>query len=297
MFLEIRHLRSLQAIHDTGSLAQAAERLHLTQSALSHQIKSIEHYFDISLYLRKHKPLKLTAAGQQLLQLAQQVLPQVHNAEARLRQQSLGESGRLHIAVECHSCFEWLMPALDIYRQQWMDVEVDIRSGMSFDPVPALSRGEIDLVITSDKQDVDGIVFTPLFDFEARAVLPNQHPLCEKAFIEAEDFKHETLLIYPVAQQRLDIFSKLLNPAGIVPAQVRQVELTMMMLQLVASNRGIAVLPDWLLRDYVQRQYITSKPIGEQGMKGQLYAAMREPDADSAYMQAFLALSMKSTQA
>ena len=293
MFLEIRHLRSLQAIYETGSLAQAAERLCVTQSALSHQIKSLEHYFDVPLYLRKHKPLRLTTAGEQLLQLAQQILPQMAKAESRLRQLADGETGRLHIAVECHSCFEWLMPTLDVYRQQWPDVEVDIRLGMSFDPVPALSRGEVDLVITSDQQNVDGIMFKPLFDFEARAVLPNNHPLCKKAYIEADDFKHETLLIYPVEQSRLDIFNKLLNPAGITPAQIRQVELTMMILQLVASHRGIAVLPDWLLSDFVARQYITSKPLSKQGMKGTLYAAVRESEIDAAYMQAFLQLSMK----
>jgi len=245
----------------------------------------------VTLYLRKHKPLKLTPTGQQLLQLAQQVLPQMYDAEARLRQQASGESGRLHIAVECHSCFEWLMPALDSYRQQWPDVEVDIRLGMSFDPVPALSRGEIDVVITSDQQQVDGIVFTSLFDFEARVVLPNDHSLCKKEFINAEDFKNEILLIYPVSQQRLDIFTHLLNPAGITPVQIRRVELTMMILQLVASNRGIAVLPNWLLRDYVQRNYITSKPIGKQGMKGKLFAAMRKVEMSNVYMQAFLELS------
>ena len=62
--IELRHLRSLQAIDTTGSLAQAAEQLHLTQSALSHQIKTLEHYFDVSLFHRQNKPLTLTAAGQ-----------------------------------------------------------------------------------------------------------------------------------------------------------------------------------------------------------------------------------------
>lgn len=291
MFLEIRHLRSLQAIHDTGSLSLAAERLHLTQSALSHQIKSIEHHFDVLLYLRKHKPLQLTAAGQQLLSLSKQVLPMMNNAEAHLRQLAGGETGRLHIALECHSCFEWLMPKLDLYRQQWPDVEVDIRLSMSFDPLPALSRGEIDLVITSDQKKLDGIVYKKLFDFEARAVVHNDHPHCTKKYLSAEDFKTETLLIYPVEQQRLDVFTQLLNPASIVPKQVRQVELTLMILQLVASHRGIAVLPDWLLQNFVQRNYISSIKIGKQGMKGTLFAAMRELDSEAAYMQAFLQMS------
>lgn len=289
--IELRHLRSLQAINATGSLALAAEQLHLTQSALSHQIKTLEHYFDVSLFHRQNKPLTLTAAGQSLLALAQVVLPQIELAEYQLKRTAQGDAGRLHITLECHSCFEWLIPVLDQYRTRWPDVEVDIRMGISFDPLPALLQGDIDLVITSDQHVHKGIVFENLFTYEAMAVLANDHPLAQKTRLNAEDFALQTLITYPVAQSRLDVFRYFLTPAGITPLQLRQTELTAMILQLVASRRGIAVLPDWVLRDYVSRNYVTARPLGENGMRGIVYAAIRQREAAQAYLVDFIKLA------
>lgn len=294
MILELRHLRSLQAIDQAGSLSKAAMRLHLTQSALSHQIRTLEEYFEVGLYHRQHKPLKLTSAGISLLALAQQVLPQVEALEYKLKRISSGHSGRLHITIECHSCFEWLIPALDQYRQQWQEVEVDIRLGINFDPMPALSGGDIDLVITSDRITHPDIVFEPLFGYEAMVVMANEHELTQKAAIEPEDFRQQTLITYPVAQDRLDIFNRFLHPAGVNPASIRQSELTAMIIQWVASRRGISVLPDWVLEEYLQRDYISARPLsipGHDGMKGTLYAALRQREAGQEYLRGFIDLA------
>lgn len=294
MILELRHLRSLMAIEQTGSLSRAARQLHLTQSALSHQIRTLEEYFEVGLYFRQHKPLKLTAAGNSLLVLAQQILPQVEAVDYKLRQMASGRSGRLHITIECHSCFEWLIPALDQYRLQWQEVEVDIRLGTNFDPLPALSGGDIDLVITSDQTQHATLVFEPLFEYEALVVMANDHVLSDKTEISAQDFTHQTLITYPVAQERLDIFNRFLNPAGVTPASIRQSELTAMIIQLVASRRGIAVLPDWVVEEYLQRNYISARRLrtsGGEGMKGTLFAAIRQQEAEQAYLQGFVALA------
>jgi len=291
MFLELRHLRSLKAIEESDSLARAAERLHLTQSALSHQIKTVEHYFDIQLYQRKHKPLKLSAAGLRLLNLAQRILPEVEAAEYEIKHLAGVDSGRLHITIECHSCFEWLVPTLDHYRKRWPEVEVDIRLGSSFEPIKALSGEAIDLVITTDKVSLGDIAFEPLFDYEALCVMANDHPLTHKAYLKAQDFSNETLITYPVEKERLDIFTHFLNPQQSSPKQIRQSELTVMILQLVASGRGIAVLPDWVVKDYLSRQYVSAKPLGENGLRGTLFAAIRQREAQQEYLKDFIELA------
>lgn len=291
MFLELRHLRSLKAIQDTGNLAKAAERLHLTQSALSHQIKGVEHYFDIQLYQRKHKPLRLTAAGLRLLNLAQRILPEVESAEYEMKRLAGVSSGRLHITIECHSCFEWLVPTLDHYRKRWPDVEVDIRLGSSFEPISALSNEEIDLVITTDKVNLPDISFEPLFDYEALCIMANEHELTQKDFLQAGDFADETLITYPVEKSRLDVFNHFLNPKNVSPKEIRQSELTVMILQLVASGRGISVLPAWVVRDYIARDYVSAKPLGEKGMKGTLFAAIRKREGEQEYLNDFIELA------
>ncbi len=291
MFLEVRHLRSLRAIRETGNLARAAERLHVTQSALSHQIKSLEQYFEAPLFLRNSKPLRLTPAGEKLIELARQVLPLVENAENDLRRVARGELGRLHIAIECHACFEWLAPVLNRYRQQWPQIEVDIRVGVSFEALPALQKGEVDLVISSDPVKSADLQFAELFDYEALLVMPADHRLVTKKRIQPADLAEETLITYPVNRQRLDVFSRFLQPAGVEPAAVRQSELTSVILLLVASGRGVAVLPDWVLREAEQAGTLATRPLGPRGMKGTLYAAVRRAEFDTAYLQDFIALA------
>ncbi len=291
MILELRHLRSFVAIEETGSLVRAAERLHLTQSALSHQIKVLEHYYETPLFLRSTKPLKLTPAGHKLLNLARRVLPGVEQTEVELKRVAQGEAGRLHIAIECHACFEWLLPVLDRYREIWPEVEVDIRLGVSFDPLPALQSGIVDLVISSDPVSQSDLVFEPLFDYQALLVLARQHPLTKKDYIEASDLADQTLITYPVERKRLDVFTRLLQPAGVEPAAIRQAELTAIILQLVAGQRGVAVLPDWVVRDPVKQHRLAVRALGQSGMFGTLYAAVRNTDRPAAYMESFIELA------
>ena len=289
--LEFRHLRTVKAIHDCGGLARAADQLNITQSALSHQIKGLEEQAGVELFLRRSKPMRLSAAGLRLLRLAEQVLPQVEAAQDEFSALRDGRAGRMHIAIECHACFEWLFPVLEGFRKDWGDVDVDIRPGLAFDALPALAREDVDLVVSSDPEDLPGISFIELFDYNAVFVASAQHPLAEKDFIEARDFRGQTLITYPVERARLDVFSQLLIPAGVEPAALRQVELTAVILLLVASNRGVSVLPDWVVREVKYSSDYVTRPLTENGITRRLYAAIRETDRDKPYMQRLIELA------
>ncbi|MTH76669.1 LysR family transcriptional regulator [Paracoccus aestuariivivens] len=291
MHLELRHLRSLRAIHEQGGLARAAETLNLTQSALSHQIKALEEQAGVELFLRKTKPLRLSAAGMRLLRTAEQVLPIIESAEAEFRDVELGRVGRLHVAMECHHCFDWLLPVLDQFRRTWPEVDLDIRSSLALKALPALVRGQVDLVISSDPEDMQGIVFQPLFDYAPTMVVPASHPLVAKGFAEPKDFVTETLITYPMDRARLDVYSQFLDPAGVEPAQHRQVEQTAVALMLIASGRGVAVMPDWVLRAHAGNPELALLPLGPQGILRRLYAAVREDDLAQPYIAHVLRLA------
>ena len=286
--VELRHLKTLSALRDAGSLVEAAERVHLTQSALSHQIKDLEDRLNCSLFIRKTKPICFTSAGQRLLTLADEILPMIRNTERDIARLAGGEAGRLNLCIECHSCFDWLMPTIDHFRQHWPEIELDLSSGFSFQPLPALARGDLDLVITSDPEPRNGITYIPLFTYESRLAISKQHRLMARRFIHPEDLAQETLITYPVEHQRLDIFNHFLDEAGVEPHTIRTAELTIMMLQLVASGRGVAALPNWALHEYIQREYIASKPLGEKGIWCTLYAAIRDDQKDAEFMVDFL---------
>ena len=291
MHLELRHLRTIRAVHDHGGLARAAEVLNITQSALSHQVRAMEEQAGTPLFLRQTRPMRLSPAGMRLLALARQVLPLVEAAEAEMRGVTRGQVGRMHIAMECHACFNWLLPALDRFRHAWPQVDIDVRAGLAFTALPALLRGEADMVISSDPEDLPGVTFEPLFDYHPLLAVPAAHPLARLEFAEPADLATETLIAYPMDRARLDVFSHFLDPAGIQPKTVREIELTDVILLLVASGRGVAVLPDWVLAREAGNPDIRTLRLGRAGVTRRLYAAIRDEDAALPFMQDMLRLA------
>ncbi len=290
MHLEFRHLRTIRAIHQAGGLARAADLLNMTQSALSHQVKGLEDQAGVELFVRRSKPLKLSVAGLRMLKLAERILPEIDALEEDFKALKSGKTGRLHIAMECHACFDWLFPVLELFRRAWPDVDVDIRAGLAFEALPALMREEVDLVISSDPVQVEGMMFNPLFDYHPMFVAAASNPLAGKDVIVAEDFRDQMLITYPVSRDKLDVFTEILSPAKVEPRGLRQVELTAVILMLVGSNRGVSVLPDWVLRDIKSNADYVTRPLGPGVITKRLYAATRVEDTLKPYMAHFLKL-------
>ena len=288
--LELRHLNTLKALRAHGSLAAAAEELHVTASAVSHQLKELENYYDVSLVNRRTRPLTFTPAGFEVLKLADNILPQVTRTKMSLKRLAHGQAGRLRLASECHSCFDWLMPILNKYRREWSDVELDFATGFEPEPHHLLLEGDIDLLITTSDLPIEGIHYQPLFEYESRLVLAPTHPLAKLTQITPADLTNETLIAYPVESKRLDVIAKFMAPAGKEFAKIRTTELTAMLVQLVASERGVAALPDWVVAEYERKGWVVSRPLkteNGQGVYCQLYAATRTSSLNTAYMQGF----------
>lgn len=287
--LELRHLQMLSTLSHHGSLATTADEMNLTASAISHQLKELENYYDIRLVNRRTRPITFTPAGNLVLQLANNILPQVARTKSDIRRLAHGQAGRLRLASECHSCFDWLMPILNVYRKDYSDVELDFTSGFEPEPHQMLLDDDIDLLITASNLPIDGIQYEPLFTYESRLVLSPTHLLASHNTIQPQDLINETLITYPVEQKRLDIITKFLEPHGITPRHIRTTELTAMLIQLVASERGVAALPDWVASEYEKKGWVISRPLGT-GVYCQLYAAIRNNSQELAYMKGFLSL-------
>jgi len=293
--LELRHLRTLLALREAGNLSRAAQLLNLTQSALSHQLKALEEHYGAALFERKSSPLLFGVVGQRLLRLAEQVLPQVEEAEREMRRLVEGSAGQLRIAVECHTCFDWLMPAMDAFRQRWPEVELDIVSGFHTDPVGLLHQDKAELAIVSDLDaDEAGVAVHPLFSFEIVALLPKGHPLLTKDCLQAQDFADQTLITYPVPDEMLDLVRRVLQPAGVAPPR-RTSELTVAMLQLVASGRGLAALPLWAVEGYLARGYVARQRIGPEGLTGRLYAVSTPQLAAKPFLADFVRIMRETS--
>lgn len=287
--LERIHLAVVLEVEKQGSLTGAANVLHVTQSALSHSMKKLEQQLGTDIWVREGRALRLTQAGQYLLAVANRVLPQLSLAEDKLRQFSQGERGTLRIGMECHPCYQWLLKVVSPYLSAWPDVDVDVKQKFQFGGIGALFAYEIDLLVTPDPLYKPGLRFEPVFDYEQVLVVPRDHALAKVKYVEPEQLMSEVLITYPVATDRLDIYNQFLLPAGITPKRHKTIETTDIMLQMVASGRGVAALPRWLVQEYASKMDVVPVRLGPDGIAKQIFLGAREADLDTDYLQAFIA--------
>ncbi len=290
------HLAIVQEVEKQGSLTAAANVLCLTQSALSHSMRKLERQLGTDIWLREGRTLRLTQAGQYVLAVANRVLPQMTLAEDRLRQFAQGERGTLRIGMECHPCYQWLLKVVSPYLAAWPDVDVDVKQKFQFGGIGALFGYEIDLLVTPDPLFKPGLHFEPVFDYEQVLVVGRDHPLARADQVEPQDLLDEVLITYPVPTDRLDIYTQFLMPAGVAPKRHKAIETTDIMLQMVASGRGVAALPRWLAQDYAQKMNVSAVRLGKHGIAKQIFLGARQADIDIDYLRAFVELARGSTQ-
>ena len=289
--IERTHLAIVRAVDQHGSLTAAAEQLHLTQSALSHTMRKLEDQLGVAIWRREGRSLQPTQAGEYLLAAANRLLPQLTHVEERLKQFARGESGALRIGMECHPCYQWLLKIVSPYLAAWPLVDVDVKQKFQFGGIGALFGYEIDMLVTPDPLFRPGLRFEPVFDYEQVLVVGPGHPLRNRPHAEPAHLAEETLITYPVALERLDVYSQFLIPAGIRPKRHKPIETTDIMLQMVASGRGVAALPRWLAEEYAAKLDVAAVRLGPQGIDKQIFLGIRETDADIDYISAFVQLA------
>jgi len=292
--IERSHLAVVREIERQGSLTAAATELCLTQSAVSHTIKKLEQNLGVKLWRREGRSLILTQAGHYLLAVANRVLPQLDYAQERLRQYAQGECGALRIGMECHPCYQWLLKLVAPFLSAWPDVDVDVKQKFQFGGIGALFGYEIDLLVTPDPLHKPGLSFEPVFDYEQVLVVNSEHPLAKANYLEPEQLSTEVLITYPVSLERLDIYNQFLSPAGIAPKHHKPIETTDIMFQMVASGRGVAALPRWLVDEYASKLNVVPVRLGQQGIHKQIFLGIREGDSDIDYVRAFVEMARNS---
>ena len=307
--IERIHLEIVRAVDRYGSVTRAAESLCLTQPALSHSIARLERVAGTRLWRRQGRTVRLTEAGRYLLQSADRIVPELEEIDRRLAEFAAGSRGLLRIGMECHPCYDWLLGVLPAFLDAQPKIDVDVTQRFQFTGLDALLNHEIDLVVTPDPVNIPGVRYEPVLDYELRLVVAAGSPLAARAWagsastaarpaaeaagrkadgaaVRAADLADQTLLTYPVPRDRLDVFTRLLIPAGVVPAETREVETTELMLAMVAAGRAVTTLPSWMTARLDDR--FVHLRLGE-GIHKQLMAGCRS-DTDQPAVQAFLAL-------
>jgi len=288
------HLNIMREVNRLGSLSAAAKSLHLSQSALSHAFKKLENQIDVSFWSKQGRNLKLTQAGEYLLSESNRILPQLERIDEVLAQFAKNEKGTLRIGMECHPCYRWLLKVVEPFLSNWADVDIDVKQKFQFGGMAALFNYEIDILVTPDPLEKKGIQFFPVFDYEQVLVVEKNHPLSNKSFVLPQSISEQILYTYPVEKERLDIYKHFLLPANCSPKKHKVIETTEMMLQMVAANRGVATLPQWLVEQYTDSLPIKAVRLGANGLQKKIHLGIRSNEGINQYTQAFLDLALKS---
>jgi LysR family transcriptional regulator for metE and metH len=286
--LERSHLVIVRELERQGTLTAAARHLHLTQSALSHAMRKLEHSLGIAVWQPEGRSLRLTQAGRHLLDVAHHLLPQLEHAESALQQYALGTRGNLRIGMECHPCYQWLLKVVARYMPAWPEVDVDVKQRFRFGGIQALLDHEIDLLVTPDPEQRAGLSFMPVFDYEQVLVVGRKHRLARARHVLPEQLADEVLITYPVETGRLDIYNLFLTPAGVAPRARKTIESTDLILQMVAAGRGVAALPRWLVEEHAAAAATKPVRLGTGGVPKQIHLGLREADRDTDYLRAFI---------
>ncbi len=287
--LDIRHLKLLAAVAEEGSVTGAARRLHLTQSALSHQLRDAEEKLEARLFLRLGRRMALTPAGEHMLESAKRVLAELEGAEQRVRQAGQGTRGVLRLSTQCYTCYHWLPELLRAFRERHPGVEVQIDAGATRAPVEALLAGRLEVAITSSAPRDPRLRVRPLFEDELLVVLPPRHRLARAEYIRPQQLAGETLIVYPPRSDSF-LLNTYMNPANAQPGAVLEVPLTEAIIEMVKAGLGVSFLARWAVAPWVAQREVAVRPMTRQGCHRQWSATTLRQVESPPYVEEFISL-------
>jgi LysR family transcriptional regulator, regulator for metE and metH len=289
MDLEVRHLRLVVAVAEHGTLTAAAERLHLTQSALSHQLRDIEDRLQAPLFLRRTRRMIPTAAGQRLLETGQSVLTALEQTELAVRDLGGTKQGLLRVATECYTCYHWLPSVLREFTARCPGVDLRVDAEATSRPLPVLLAGKLDLALMLSPVRDRRLAATPLFRDELVVVVPAQHRFASQPHVRPSQLADESMFIYSPREESY-VFQRLLSPAGIVPRRLQQVQLTEAIIELVRAGLGVSVLARWAVQPYLDRRSLAGVRLTAGGFYRNWTAVVPRALASTPYVVEFLRL-------
>jgi LysR family transcriptional regulator for metE and metH len=290
MELEIRHLRLVSAIASAGSMTRAAERLYLTQSALSHQLRDIEARFKTQFFARLGRRMVLTPAGERLLVSARRVLSDLEQTEQDVRSLAGGGEGIIRVCTQCNTGYHWLAPLLTTFQRKFPRVSVNVLAEATERPVQALLDGRLDLAILTDRRRDPRLRLRPLFIDEMVAICAPDHPAAKRRWLSPRALAKEHLLIYSSVPEESFVLKRLLAPAGLTPARVSFIMLTEAMVELARAGVGVGVLPRWSAHRAIANGAVAALSIGRKGVHRPWVAATLKACREPAHLVAFIDL-------
>jgi LysR family transcriptional regulator for metE and metH len=258
--LESRDLRLVVALAAARTTAAAAERLHLTQPAVSRALLGCEERLGVRLFERTPRGLEPTAAGQAVLDAAPAVLGAIAALESRLRQPEVAPT-RLRLVCECYTAYHWMPSALQGLRAALPGVDLQIVIGATQDPVGALAQGEIDVALVSEALMPRSrrLAHKPLFADEIVFLLAASHPLAARPSLTRADLAGQALYASRAPTGEMTWFTRPLAARGVPTLEFHALPLTEAVVDFARAGLGIGVLSEWVAEPHLRRGDVVAR--------------------------------------
>lgn len=283
--MDVRHLQMIREVVATGNLTKAAERLFLTQSALSHQLKEVEAYFNTQLFIRDKKLMRLTQAGAVVLRTAEVVLSEIDEAKRKIKCMTDQETGEVRLSTECYTSYHWLSAFLKSFRTKNPKVDIKVEVDATYNSENFLLEDKLDVAILEENTNPK-LSYTPLFQDEFVVIVADDHPWVGRQWIEVNDFADQPYIMYNIPNEQSTTFATLFHSQK--PTKVYKVTLTEAMIEMVKAGLGVAVLPNWVIKPYVDSGQLVAIPLTRQRMLRTWYAATLKNKQLPAYTHQFI---------
>ena len=283
--MDLRHLKMIQEVARQGNLTKAAETIYLSQSALSHQLKDVEAFFNTQIFIRQKKQMLLTNTGKIILEASESIIGEIERTKNKIKFLSEKNAGEIKISTECYTSYHWLSSFLKEYKTLYPKVEINIDTISTYNAVNALLENKIDIGIVEDNAN-SKLNYIPLFRDEFVAIVPGDHPWAELKWVNPEMFYTENYLMYTIPNEISTIY-KLLFKTG-KPQKVIKIALTEVIIQMVKAGMGVTVLPHWVVASCLESNELTAVPITKKGIKRTWYAATLKNKELPPYMYVFM---------
>lgn len=287
--MEFKYFKLIKTIAEEGSISNSANRLFLTQSALSHQLRDIEERLGVKIFIRSRNKWKLTSEGKELYELANRVLSEIDEGLEKIKNIKAGETGTIRISTECYSFYQGLPEFIQKCAVLYPEISIELDIDATHQPVDKILSGELDLAIVTHKHDSDELHFTAVFEDEVMMLIHKENKFAEKDYMTAEDFKELHLIIHSYPLESVSVYELFLKKEQILPLKITAIPLTEVALEMVKANLGIMCLPQWALKSFDIPKELVLRKIGKNGLHRTHSVVVRKEDCRKNYIKDFLA--------
>lgn len=286
--MEIKYFRLIKTIEEEGSIANSAEKLFLTQSALSHQLRDLEGRLGFKVFHRTRNRWELTEEGRELYKLGNSILDSIEKGFQNIDQLRTGSVGTIKVSTECYSFYQGLSSFIQKMGLLYPDINVDLILEATHQPISKILSHEIDIAIVTSKPSSEDLTSIEVHEDEIFAVMHKESIFSSVDFMEASDFSNAHLIIHSFPMETVSVYEQYLKPNNITPLKISAIPLTEVALEMVDANMGIMCMPKWALKSFRVSDDLMFKKIGKNGLKRTHYLVCRKSDKLKKYVNDFI---------